>query len=117
MLSLEAARQPLSALAPLEDLQAVGTFPPVPSTHLPFPQHRLADFGPEVTGAAQPGRTVRRAQAEVTFLTFVGNSVACAQPGMLPLGMMGQGGRPPWGIVRQGGQPQGGQWGRTGILD
>ena len=58
MLSLEAARQPLGTLASLEDLQTVGAFPPVPGAHLPFSQHRLADFGPEVPGTAQPGRAV-----------------------------------------------------------
>lgn len=69
VVSLQAARQPLSALAALEDLQPVGAFPTVPGAHLPLPQHRLADLGPEVAGAAQPGRAVRRAQAEVPLLT------------------------------------------------
>lgn len=74
VLSLQAARQPLGALAALEDLQAVGAFPPVPGAHLPLPQHRLADLGPEVAGAAQPGRAVRRAQAEVALLACVGTA-------------------------------------------
>lgn len=103
VLSLEAARQPLGALAPLEDLQAVGAFPPVPGTHLPFPQHRLADLGPEVPGAAQPGRAVRRAQAEVPFLTCAGTAGTRAlSPGCSHQGC-GVGGHPPTGGSGDGG--------------
>lgn len=74
VLSLQATRQPLGARAALEELQAVSAFPPVPGAHLPLPQHRLADLGPEVAGAAQPGRAVRRAQAEVALLSCVGTA-------------------------------------------
>lgn len=67
--ALRAARHALGAGAALEDLEAVGSFPAVPGAHLPLAQHGFADLGPEVAGAAQPRRAVRRAQAEVALLT------------------------------------------------
>lgn len=64
------AGKALGAVAALEDLQAVGAFLPLLGAHLSLPQHRLADFGPEVAGAAIAVRTVGRAQAGVALVTL-----------------------------------------------
>lgn len=49
---LRPAREPVCAVAPLEDLQAVAALALVPGAHLALAQHRLADPRPEVPGAA-----------------------------------------------------------------
>lgn len=62
------AGEALGAVAALEDLQAVRTFLPLLGAHLSLPQHRFADLGPEVAGAAVALRAVRRTQAGVTLM-------------------------------------------------
>lgn len=49
---LRPAGEALSAVAPLEDLQAVAALTLVLGAHLALSQHRLADPRPEVPGAA-----------------------------------------------------------------
>lgn len=46
------AGEALGTVAALEDFQAVRAFLPLLGAHLALSQHRLADFGPEVAGAA-----------------------------------------------------------------
>lgn len=46
------AGEALGTIAALEDFQAVRAFLPLFGAHFSLPQHRLADFGPEMTGAA-----------------------------------------------------------------
>lgn len=62
------AGKALGAVAPLEDFQAVRAFLPLLGAHLALPQHRLADLGPEVTGAAVALRTVGRTQTRVALV-------------------------------------------------
>lgn len=64
------AGEAFGAVAALEDFQAVRAFLPLLGAHLSLPQHRLADFGPEVTGAAVALRAVGRAKARVALVAF-----------------------------------------------
>lgn len=64
------AGKSFSAVTALEDLQAVGAFLALFGANFALPQHRLADFGPEVASAAVTLRAVGRAQARVALVTF-----------------------------------------------
>lgn len=64
------AGKALGAVAALEDFQAVRAFLPLLGAHLALPQHRLADFGPEVAGAAVALQAIRRAQTSVALVPW-----------------------------------------------
>lgn len=53
------AGEALGTVTALEDFQAVRAFLPLLGAHLTLPQHRLADFGPEMTGATVALRAIR----------------------------------------------------------
>lgn len=53
------AGEALGTVTALEDFQAVRAFLPLLCAHLSLPQHRLADFGPEMAGTAVALRAVR----------------------------------------------------------
>lgn len=46
------AGEALGTVAALEEFQAVRAFLPLLGAHFSLPQHRFADFGPEMAGAA-----------------------------------------------------------------
>lgn len=64
------AGKALGTVTALEDFQAVRTFLPLLGAHLSLPQHRLADFGPEMAGAAVALRTIGRTEARVALVPF-----------------------------------------------
>lgn len=64
---LGSAGHALSAVAALEELQAVSAFPAVARAHLALGQHWLADAGPEVPGAAEALGAICGSQAGVAF--------------------------------------------------
>lgn len=68
--SLWPAGHAVATVAALEQLQAVGAFPAVACAHLTLCQHRFADPGPEVSGAAQTLRAVCRSQACISLLAW-----------------------------------------------
>lgn len=63
------AGKSFGAVTALEDLQAVGAFLALLGANFALPQHRLADFRPEVASAAVALRAVGRAQARVALVT------------------------------------------------
>ncbi len=69
-LSLASAGQAGAAVAALEDLQTVSSFPPVTCAHLPLRQHGLTDPWPEVSGAAEPFHTVQRPETRLALATW-----------------------------------------------
>lgn len=52
------AGKALGTVTALEDFQTVRAFLPLLSAHLSLPQHRFADFGPEMAGAAVALRAI-----------------------------------------------------------
>lgn len=64
---LGSAGHALSAVAALEELQAVSAFPAVARAHLALSQHGLADARPEVSGAAEALAAICGPQAGVAF--------------------------------------------------
>lgn len=64
---LRSAGHALSAIAALEELQAVSAFPAVARAHLALGQHWLADARPEVSGTAEALVAICGSQAGVTF--------------------------------------------------
>lgn len=64
------AGQALGAVAALEDLKTVRALFALLCAHLALTQHRLADFRPEVTGAAVALGAVGGSQARVALMTF-----------------------------------------------
>ncbi len=69
-LSLASAGQAGAAVAALEDLQTLSSFPPVTRAHLPLRQHGLTDPWPEVSGTAEPFHTVRRPETRLALATW-----------------------------------------------
>ena len=63
------AGKALGTVAALEDFQAVRAFLPLLGAHLSLLQHWLADFGPEMAGAAVALRAVGWTQARVALVT------------------------------------------------
>lgn len=63
----------LSAVAALEELQAVSAFPAVARAHLARSQHGLADARPEVSGAAEALGAICGPQAGVAFHSWEKN--------------------------------------------
>lgn len=61
------AAHAVSAVAALEELQAVSAFPVVARAHLALRQHGLADARPEVPGAAEALGAICGPQAGVAF--------------------------------------------------
>lgn len=64
---LGAAGHAVSAVAALEELQAVSAFPAMARAHLALRQHGLADARPEVPGAAEALGAICGPQAGVAF--------------------------------------------------
>lgn len=64
------AAHAVSAVAALEELQAVSAFPVVARAHLALRQHWLADARPEVPGAAEALGAICGPQAGVAFHAF-----------------------------------------------
>ncbi len=63
------AGKALGTVTALEDFQAMRVFLPLLGAHLSLPQHRLADFGPEMAGAAVALRAIGRTQARVALVS------------------------------------------------